>query len=105
MATSDGGCGKPSRNHNHQRGNKHHIFPSKAMEREGNPFKELQKGNGGNLAHVCEGCHEEMNVLFGGHATPLEILDFLVNRMWKGQTFWLELYLNPDDQRGGEGGY
>lgn len=93
MATSEG-CGKSTRRHDHSRTDIHHIYPRHRIKAPvGNPYKAQQRGLGGNTARVCRGCHEIMNMLVGGDATPIEIIEFLVDEMWNGQEFWVEEFL------------
>ncbi len=61
---------------------RHHIIP---VSRGG---KTLEN----NLSYVPKKPHEYYHNLFI-NKTPDEIIEYLVNNFWRGQTKWIDLYM------------
>ncbi|MGD9275902.1 MAG: hypothetical protein PVJ67_01900 [Candidatus Pacearchaeota archaeon] len=65
-----------------KRKTKHHIIPT---SRKGKNLEE-------NLAYVPKNKHQYYHSLFENR-TPDEIIDYLVENFWNGQTIWVDKYL------------
>ena len=82
--------GNMTKHRNHKRKNypsHHHIIPK---SRGGNGTSE-------NITIINSVAHEKYHNLFG-NMTPDEIVKYLVDYFWKGETKWVKIYLNEEGE-------